>query len=116
LISTINPRHYKKLHSSDINFDIQLGIAYISLLVMGLFLFCEEKREYAGDVFTWVRVQPRPRLFSKFSKPKRQIHNWSSMDRKLSIIALLIVLIGTVPAAISAEISVGVKQGDWIEY
>jgi len=38
------------------------------------------------------------------------------MDRKLSIIALLIVLIGIVPAAISAEISVGVKQGDWIEY
>ena len=39
------------------------------------------------------------------------------MDRKLaSIIALLIILIGTAPATISAEISVGVKQGDWIEY
>jgi hypothetical protein len=39
------------------------------------------------------------------------------MNRKLaSIIALLIVLIDIVPAAISAEISVGVKQGDWIEY
>ena len=39
------------------------------------------------------------------------------MYRKLaSIIALLIILIGTAPAAISAEISVGVKQGDWIEY
>lgn len=117
LISTINPRHYKKLHSSDINFDIQLGIAYVSLFVMGLFLFCEEKREFAGDVFTWVRVQPRPRLFSKFNKPKQRTHNWSSIDRKLaSIIALLIVLIGTAPATISAEIFVGVKQGDWIEY
>jgi hypothetical protein len=39
------------------------------------------------------------------------------MDRKLAlIIALLIVFIGTAPAAISSEISVGVKQGDWIEY
>jgi hypothetical protein len=39
------------------------------------------------------------------------------MDRKLaSILALLIVLIVIVPVAISAEISVGVKQGDWIEY
>jgi hypothetical protein len=39
------------------------------------------------------------------------------MDRKpASIIALLIILIGTAPATISAEISVGVKQGDWIEY
>jgi hypothetical protein len=39
------------------------------------------------------------------------------MDRKVVlIIALLIVLIGIVPAAVSAEISVGVKQGDWIEY
>jgi hypothetical protein len=39
------------------------------------------------------------------------------MDRKLApIIALLIILIGTAQATISAEISVGVKQGNWIEY
>ena len=39
------------------------------------------------------------------------------MDRKLVLIlASFIVLIVLVPAAISAEISVGVKQGDWIEY
>ena len=39
------------------------------------------------------------------------------MDRKLaSILASFFVLIVIVPVAISAEISVGVKQGDWIEY
>jgi hypothetical protein len=39
------------------------------------------------------------------------------MDRKiLLIIALFILLISVVPATISAEISVGVKKGDWIEY
>ena len=58
-----------------------------------------------------------PRLFSKFNKSKLRIHDWSSVDRKLAlIIAGLIVLIGIVPAAISADVSVGVKQGDWIEY
>ena len=39
------------------------------------------------------------------------------MNRKLaSLFALLIVLIVIVPVAVSAEILVGVKQGDWIEY
>ena len=39
------------------------------------------------------------------------------MDRKLAlIIAGLIVLLGSVPVAASAAVSVGVKQGDWIEY
>jgi hypothetical protein len=39
------------------------------------------------------------------------------MDRKLAlIITVLIVLIGIVPTAISADVSVGVKRGDWIEY
>jgi hypothetical protein len=39
------------------------------------------------------------------------------MNRKLaSAIALLIVLTVSAPATILAEISVGVKQGDWIEY
>lgn len=39
------------------------------------------------------------------------------MDRKLALpIVLLIVLAVLAPVAISAEISVGVKQGDWIEY
>jgi hypothetical protein len=39
------------------------------------------------------------------------------MNRKpVLMIALLIILVGTAPAAVSAEISVGVKQGDWIEY
>ena len=39
------------------------------------------------------------------------------MDRKLALtIALLIVLTASAPVTISAEISVGVKQGDWIEY
>jgi len=39
------------------------------------------------------------------------------MDRKLApAIALLIVLAVMAPVAVSAEISVGVKQGDWIEY
>lgn len=57
------------------------------------------------------------RLFSKFNKPKQRVHDWSSMERKLALItAVFIVLIGIVPAAISADISVGVKQGDWIEY
>ena len=39
------------------------------------------------------------------------------MDRKLApAIALLIVLAVSALFAVSAEISVGVKQGDWIEY
>ena len=39
------------------------------------------------------------------------------MDRKLApAIALLIVLTVSAPVVVSAEISVGVKQGDWIEY
>jgi hypothetical protein len=39
------------------------------------------------------------------------------MDRKLALtIALLIVLVASAPIVVSAEISVGVKQGDWIEY
>jgi hypothetical protein len=39
------------------------------------------------------------------------------MDGKLAlIIAGLIVLLGSVPVAASAAVSVGVKQGDWIEY
>jgi hypothetical protein len=39
------------------------------------------------------------------------------MDRKLALtIALLIVLVASAPIVFSAEISVGVKQGDWIEY
>jgi hypothetical protein len=39
------------------------------------------------------------------------------VERKLVLIlASFIVLLSIVPAAISAEISVGVKQGDWIEY
>jgi len=39
------------------------------------------------------------------------------MDRKLALIlASFIVLIVVVPVAVSAEILVGVKQGDWIEY
>lgn len=39
------------------------------------------------------------------------------MDRKLALaIALLIALVVSAPIAVSAEISVGVKQGDWIEY
>jgi hypothetical protein len=38
------------------------------------------------------------------------------MDRKLAAIALLILLVVSAPIVVSAEISVGVKQGDWIEY
>jgi hypothetical protein len=39
------------------------------------------------------------------------------MDRKLTLaIALLIVLVVSAPVSISAEVAVGVKQGDWIEY
>ena len=39
------------------------------------------------------------------------------MNKKLVLpLAVLVVLLSTAPAAISAEISVGVKQGDWIEY
>jgi hypothetical protein len=39
------------------------------------------------------------------------------MNKKLVLtIAPLIVLLSMAPAAILAEISVGVKQGDWIEY
>jgi hypothetical protein len=39
------------------------------------------------------------------------------MDKKLtSMIIGLIVLIDIVPAAALADVSVGVKQGDWIEY
>ena len=39
------------------------------------------------------------------------------MDRKLALtISLLIVLVASAPIVVSAEISVGVKQGDWIEY
>lgn len=39
------------------------------------------------------------------------------MDRKLAaVIALLIVLAVSAPVSISAEVTVGVKQGDWIEY
>jgi hypothetical protein len=39
------------------------------------------------------------------------------MDGKLALmIAGLIVLTGIVPAAASADVSAGVKQGDWIEY
>jgi hypothetical protein len=39
------------------------------------------------------------------------------MDRKLTLaIALLIVLVVSAPVAVLAEISVGVKQGNWIEY
>ena len=39
------------------------------------------------------------------------------MDRKLArAIALLIVLAVSAPFAVSAEISIGVKAGDWIEY
>jgi hypothetical protein len=39
------------------------------------------------------------------------------MDRKVaSMLASLIILIVIVPVVLSAEISVGVKQGDWIEY
>jgi hypothetical protein len=39
------------------------------------------------------------------------------MDRKLALtIALLIVLVASASIVVSAEISVGVKQGDWIEY
>jgi hypothetical protein len=39
------------------------------------------------------------------------------MDRKLALtIVLLIVLVVSAPIVVSAEISVGVKAGDWIEY
>jgi hypothetical protein len=39
------------------------------------------------------------------------------MDKKNALmIAGLIVLTGIVPAVASADVSVGVKQGDWIEY
>jgi hypothetical protein len=39
------------------------------------------------------------------------------MDRKLALtIALLIILVVSAPIVVSAEISVGVKAGDWIEY
>jgi hypothetical protein len=39
------------------------------------------------------------------------------MNRKLALtIALLIVLVVSAPIVVSAEISVGVKAGDWIEY
>jgi hypothetical protein len=40
------------------------------------------------------------------------------MNRKHSFMAvvLLFVLIGAVPLSVLAEISVGVKQGDWVEY
>ena len=39
------------------------------------------------------------------------------MNRKLALVfASFIVLVVILPAAISAEILVGVKQGDWIEY
>jgi len=39
------------------------------------------------------------------------------MDRKLvAIVALLIFLAVSTPIVVSAEISVGVKAGDWIEY
>jgi len=39
------------------------------------------------------------------------------MDRKLaSTIVLLIILVVSAPIVVSAEISVGVKAGDWIEY
>jgi hypothetical protein len=39
------------------------------------------------------------------------------MERKLaSAIALLFVLVVMAPAVVSADVSVGVKQGDWIEY
>jgi len=39
------------------------------------------------------------------------------MNKKLALkIATLIVLLSMAPAAVSAEISVGVEQGDWIEY
>jgi hypothetical protein len=39
------------------------------------------------------------------------------MNRKLAVIIVpLVILIVIAPTAISAEISVGVKEGDWIEY
>ena len=39
------------------------------------------------------------------------------MNKKLVLpLPVLVVLLSAAPAAISAEISVGVKQGDWIEY
>jgi hypothetical protein len=39
------------------------------------------------------------------------------MNRKLALIMFsLVILTGIAPVAVSAEISVGVKQGDWIEY
>jgi hypothetical protein len=39
------------------------------------------------------------------------------MNRKLALMTVsLIILVGIAPTAASAEISVGVKQGDWIEY
>jgi hypothetical protein len=39
------------------------------------------------------------------------------MNRKLAVIIVsLLILICAAPTAISAEISVGVKEGDWIEY
>jgi hypothetical protein len=39
------------------------------------------------------------------------------MNKKLVLsIAVLVVLLSMAPVAFSAEISVGVKQGDWIEY
>jgi len=39
------------------------------------------------------------------------------MDRKFALVfALAVVVMGIAPAIVFAEISVGVKQGDWIEY
>lgn len=39
------------------------------------------------------------------------------MNRKLALLMVsLIILVGNVPTAVSAEIFVGVKQGEWIEY
>ncbi len=40
-----------------------------------------------------------------------------SMNRKLAFMLIsLIIILDIAPTAVSAEISVGIKQGDWIEY